>query len=257
MQWIDTHAHLYSDAFDEDREKVIQRALEAGVTKILLPNIDRESVAGMHSLSDHFPETCFPMMGLHPCSVSENWEDQLAQLKPWLNQRNYFAIGEIGIDLYWDTSTLTYQQAAFSRQIEWSLEYNLPIVIHARDSFREIFEVLTHFQGSPIKGVFHCFTGGSNEINTINSLGNFYFGLGGVSTYPKAQMDQVIPHLPKDKILLETDAPYLSPVPKRGKRNESSYLLHTAEKVAEILSMEMAELAELTTANAQNLFQWK
>lgn len=251
---IDTHTHLYSEQFQEDRTAMILRAIAAGVERMYLPNIDLASIDGMHALEKEFPNNCFAMMGLHPCSVDENWEDVLAEMKQHLEKRPYVAIGEIGIDLYWDKTFVEQQKAAFRTQIRWAKEMGLPIVIHARDSFPEIYEVLDEENDERLKGIFHCFTGTIEDINKIKAYGGFYFGIGGVVTYKKSELPDVIPHIPLDRLLLETDAPYLPPVPFRGKRNESAYVIHTAEKIAEILGLPMMQIRDITTQNALSIF---
>ncbi len=251
---IDTHTHMYSEQFDADRTEMIQRAIRNGVTRFYLPNIDLESVAGMHDLEKSFPDNCFAMMGLHPCSVAADWETVLATMKSYLEKRAYVAIGEIGIDLYWDKSTLAIQQAAFRMQVQWAKAMNLPVVIHARDSFPEIYAILDEENDARLKGIFHCFTGNVADVEKIDAYGGFLFGIGGVVTYKTSELPAVIPAIPRDKLVLETDAPYLPPVPYRGKRNESSYLVHTAEKAAAILGLPLSELAAFTTENATRLF---
>lgn len=253
--FIDTHTHLYSEQFNEDRTEMIRRAINAGVDRMYLPNIDLGSIDGMHALEKQFPEHCFAMMGLHPCSVDQNWENVLSEMKKHIEQRNYAAIGEIGMDLYWDKTFLEEQKAAFSTQIEWAKELHWPIVIHARDSFPEIFEIMDEMYDDRLSGIFHCFTGGEEEVKHILKYDNFSFGIGGVVTYKKSELPGVLPLIPLNKLVLETDAPYLPPTPFRGKRNESSYLLHTAEKVAEILEMPLTDLGKITTENALNLFR--
>jgi TatD DNase family protein len=245
---------MYSEQFDADRTEMIQRAIRNGVTRFYLPNIDLASVPGMHDLEKSFPDNCFAMMGLHPCSVATDWETVLATMKSYLEKRAYVAIGEIGIDLYWDKSTLAIQQAAFRMQVQWAKAMNLPIVIHARDSFPEIYAILDEENDARLKGIFHCFTGNVADVKKIDAYGGFLFGIGGVVTYKTSELLTVIPAIPRDKLVLETDAPYLPPVPYRGKRNESGYLVHTAEKVAEILELPLSELAALTTENATRLF---
>jgi TatD DNase family protein len=253
--FIDTHTHLNSEQFDADRNDVIQRAIRDGVSRFYIPNVDLASIAGMHALENAFPNHCFGMMGLHPCSVGTDWEAVLATMKEYLVQRTYVAIGEIGIDLYWDKTTLPEQQAAFRTQVQWAKAMNLPIVIHARDSFQEIYEILDEENDATLRGIFHCFTGNVEDVKKIDAYGGFLFGIGGVVTYKTSDLPTVIPAIPSDKLVLETDAPYLPPVPYRGKRNESSYLVHTAEKVATILDLPLTELAALTTKNALRLFQ--
>jgi TatD DNase family protein len=224
------------------------------VNKIFLPNIDEDSVVPMLSLQRQFPEHCFPMLGLHPCSVDASWEERLQRLESYFSTHQFIAVGEIGIDLYWDKTFVAEQKEAFSTQINWAKERNLPIVIHARDSFPEIYEVLDQTYDERLRGVFHCFTGTVEDVHKISTYPNFYYGIGGVLTYKKSTLVDVLPAIPSEKLLLETDSPYLPPVPFRGKRNESSYLLHTAEKIAEVLSCSLAEIEQLTTENAHRLF---
>src|SRR3989338_5944373 len=227
---IDTHTHLYSSQFDDDRTEMIQRAIAAGVEVLCLPNIDLESIPGMHALETQFPNHCHAMMGLHPCSVDENWEATLEIMRSHIDSRKYIAIGEIGVDLYWDKTFREAQMEAFRRQINWAKEKQWPIVIHARDSFPEIFEVIDQENDERLRGI------------------------GGVVTYKKSDLPEVLKTVSPEKLVLETDAPYLPPVPFRGKRNESAYVLHTAEKVAEIYEMPLRQLTDLTTKNAIELF---
>jgi TatD DNase family protein len=252
--FIDTHAHLYSESFDEDRDTMIQRAMDQGVKTFLLPNVDLASIEGMYDLEKKYPANCFPMMGLHPCSVKEDYEEVLAKIKQELNERNFIGIGEIGIDLYWDKSFLQQQQDAFATQIEWALERDLPIVIHARDSFSEIFEVIDSYQNKGLKGIFHCFTGGLEEVEKIRSYQHFLFGIGGVATFKKSGLDVVIRELNLHEMVLETDAPYLAPSPHRGKRNESSYIPLIADKISDFKEISIQEVAKATTLNAKKLF---
>lgn len=253
--FIDTHTHLYSEQFNEDRTEMIQRAIAAGVERLYMPNIDLDSVEGMHALEKQFPENCFAMMGLHPCSVDANWELVLAKMKVLLEKRSYVAIGEIGIDLYWDKTFVEEQKEAFRTQINWAKELQIPIVIHARDSFTEIYEVLDQENDERLKGIFHCFTGNEQDVQKILNYQGFSFGIGGVVTYKKSDLPEILKFIPLEKLLLETDAPYLAPTPFRGKRNESAYLVHTAEKIAEILELPLNKLEELTTQNALKFFQ--
>lgn len=252
--FIDTHSHVYANAFENDLEAVIQRAQEANVSKILLPNIDLESISGMLNLTQQYPNLFHGMMGLHPCDVKENYKEVLQEMRPLFNTHNFIAVGEIGIDLYWDKSTLPQQIAAFEQQVEWAKELQLPIVIHARDSFKELFEVLDSVGTQGLSGVFHCFTGTTAEVEKICSYPNFYFGIGGVLTFKKSGLDAVVPHIPKNLLLLETDAPYLAPTPHRGKRNEPAYVALVAQKLADVLHLPIEELAQLTTTNATKLF---
>jgi TatD DNase family protein len=252
--FIDTHAHLYSEEFETDSDESILRAQKENVNYILLPNIDVSSINPMLNLNNKFTN-CIPMMGLHPGYVKEDWEKQLSTIKKKIEQRSIIAIGEIGIDLYWDKTFIEEQKEAFSIQIDWAIERKLPIVIHARESFDEIFNILDQKICSDLHGVFHCFTGSDYEVQKILSYENFYFGIGGVITYKNSQLPEVIKKVPLSKILLETDSPYLPPTPHRGKRNESSYLLQIAEKLADVKRMTLKEVAEITTANAKNLFK--
>ena len=256
MHFIDTHTHLFSESFDEDRSEVVKRAINAGVQTLLLPNIDLESIEPMHDLVDQFPRHCFPMMGLHPGSVDGEWESALEIIKNHLfSGRSYCAIGEIGMDLYWDKTYIEQQRMAFQQQVEWAKELKLPIVIHAREAFDEIFEVLDVLNDETLSGVFHCFTGTLEQANRALDYGNFKLGIGGVLTYKKTGLDEVLSHLSLECMILETDSPYLPPVPHRGKRNESAYLLHVAERLAEVKNVSLKEVEEITSHNARSLFQ--
>lgn len=252
--YVDTHTHLFTDAFDDDRETVVQRAINAGVEYLLLPNIDGETIHAMHDLESRFPDNCFAMMGLHPGSVNENWETELAIVKKHLFSRKYIAVGEIGMDLYWDTTFVEQQKQVFRQQVEWAKELGLPIAIHARDAFDEIFKILDEINDDSLTGVFHCFTGNLDQARHIESYGGFKLGIGGVVTYKKAAMDKVLKHIDLKHLILETDSPYLSPVPFRGKRNESSYILHVAEKLSDIYNVPLKEIEQATTKNAFELF---
>jgi len=251
---IDTHAHLYAEQFDQDRGIMIERAKNAGLEKILLPNIDLSSIDGMLQMTHDYPDYCHPMMGLHPCSVNADFEKDLAEIHTRLHQEKIIAIGEIGIDLYWDKSTLEFQRLAFRKQVQWAKEMNLPIVIHARDSYNELFEELNQLNDESLRGVFHCFTGSQQQAEKILSYGGFYLGLGGVLTYKNSGIGKFIAELPLDKIILETDAPYLPPVPHRGQRNESAYVQFVAEKLAELYDLSFEEIGEQTSENARRLF---
>jgi TatD DNase family protein len=254
MYLVDTHAHLYLPQFEEDRNAVLTRATQAGVKRILLPNIDLASIAGLHELCDRNPGIYYPMMGLHPCDVKADFRDVLAEMKQLLDSRPYVAIGETGIDMYWDKTTLSDQIASFTEQIHWAIEKSLPIVIHARESFDEIFEVLDRENHPGLRGVFHCFTGSIDQAEHILGYGGFMMGLGGVLTYPKAALDQVVVNIPREKIVLETDAPFLPPVPYRGKRNESAYVAEVADRLATIWKISKQEVARITTENAFRMF---
>ncbi|MFN6013533.1 MAG: TatD family hydrolase [Flavobacteriales bacterium] len=255
MLFIDTHTHLFSPSFDEDRPDVIKRALQAGVEVMLLPNIDIESIGPMYELSAQYPENCFPMMGLHPGSVDADWEKKLEVIRQHLFSKKNFAVGEIGMDLYWDKTFKDQQAEAFRLQISWAKELSLPIVIHAREAFNEIFEIVDDLYDDALTGVFHCFTGTVDQAKKIAEYGGFKLGIGGVLTYKKSGLDEVIKHLSLDIMILETDSPYLPPTPHRGKRNESAYLLHVAEKLAEVKGMTLKEVADATSLNAKSLFK--
>jgi len=254
LQWIDTHAHLYQPAFDEDIADVVDRALASGVSKILLPNIDVDSIEPMLRLCGQYPDVFRPMMGLHPCDVKEDFEQVLKKMEPLFAQYNFVAVGETGMDLYWDKTTLEIQRAAFEIQLDWAIQRKLPLVIHAREAFEPLLEILDRRIHKDLKGVFHCFTGDARIASHIAEYGSFYFGIGGVLTYPKAGLENVIPSLPMDRIILETDSPYLPPVPYRGKRNESAYLIQVAQKLAGILHLNIDALSRLTNENAMRLF---
>lgn len=253
--FIDTHTHLFVDAFNDDRKTVVQRAIDAGVEKMLLPNIDVESIESMHQLAKEFPNNCFPMMGLHPCSVKENWEEELEVIRKNLFEHSYVAVGEIGMDLYWDKNFIEQQAEALKMQVNWAKELNLPIVIHARDAFDEIFEVIDELNDERLTGVFHCFTGSVEQANRVVDYGGFKLGIGGVLTYKKAALDSVLENVDMNHLILETDSPYLPPVPFRGKRNESSYLLHIAEKLTNVYGVPLKQIEEVTSKNAIDLFK--
>jgi len=258
MQFCDTHAHLYSDQFSDDIDRVIERALNDNINLLFLPNVDKETIEPMHTLCDRYPKHCFPMMGLHPCNVKEDFEEQLAVMEAHLRsgERRYYAVGEIGIDLHWDKSTLAIQQEAFRRQIEWAKELGLPIVIHARESFEELFAIVDEMNDDSLTGVFHCFTGSREQAEHIIGYGGFMMGLGGVFTFKNSKLPEAIKGLPMEHFVLETDAPYLAPTPFRGKRNESSYVMQVAIKMAEVFERPITEIADITTANAKKLYQF-
>lgn len=254
MKLIDTHSHIYSEAFNEDIAEAIQRAKDANVGQIFLPNIDSESIGPMFKLVKEYPNFCLPMMGLHPTSVKENYEEELAICEKWLNEEKFIAIGEIGIDLYWDKTYLKEQLFAFEKQLTWAVERELPVVIHARDSFSEIFEVLESFKSKKLTGVFHSFTGNLEQANKAIDMG-FLLGLNGIITFKNSGLDQVVKEIDTEHLILETDSPYLAPTPKRGKRNESAYVALIAEKLAEIHNLSLLEITEITSRNAKSLFK--
>lgn len=251
---IDTHTHLYSEQFDNDRAEAIQRAIDKGVEQFFLPAIDSETHRKMIDLEAQYPDKIHAMMGLHPCSVQpESWEKELQIVETWLNNRPFCAIGEIGIDLYWDKSTLDIQVKAFEQQIDWAIEKDLPIVIHTRESFDETFEVLERKKHPKLRGIFHCFSGNLEQAQHAIDL-NFILGIGGVVTFKNGKIDQFLNQIPLDKIVLETDSPYLAPVPFRGKRNESAYLDLVAGKLVDVYKKDFAEINQVTTENALRVF---
>ena len=255
MQFIDTHSHLYSSQFDEDRTQAINDAISAGVSTILLPNISSEYTKGMLELCDEFPENCFPMMGLHPCDVNEdNIEAELLHVEQELAKGKYIAVGEIGLDLYWDKTKLEVQKKAFIHQIELAKKHKLPIAIHVRDSFAEAIEIIEKLNDENLRGVFHCFTGRVEDAQRVINLGNFYLGIGGVLTFKNSGLDKTIAEIDLQHLILETDAPYLAPTPFRGKRNESKYIVNIAEKLSEIHQIDIEDVAKTTTLNAKKLF---
>ncbi len=251
---IDTHTHLYLDRFEEDRTEVVDRAKEAGISKFFLPNIDSTSIQDMLALEKNYPDEIFAMMGLHPCSVKENYKEELAICKSWIDKRNFCAIGEIGIDLYWDKTFLEQQIEAFNIQIDWAKELDIPIVIHSRDSTSEVIDVLKACKDEKLRGIFHCFGGSVEEAKKIIDLG-FYLGIGGVLTFKKSGLDKTMKEVDLKNVVLETDAPFLAPTPYRGKRNESSYIELIAKKLAEIKKVSLEEVAAITTKNALEIFQ--
>ena len=250
----DTHTHLYSEQFDEDRNEMIQRAIDAGVSRFFIPAIDSEYTQKMLDLEAQFPENIFLMMGLHPTHVKENVEEELALVKEWIDKRKFYAIGEIGMDLYWDSTFLKEQQHAFKTQIQWAKERKMPINIHCRNAFDEVFEVLESEKGDDLFGIFHCFTGDLEQAKKALSY-NMKLGIGGVVTFKNGKIDQFLNEIPISEIVLETDAPYLAPTPYRGKRNESSYLPNVVEKLAEIYHLSIEEIAAITTENSKNIFK--
>tara|TARA_R110001592_G_C13182829_1_gene751141 strand:+ start:5344 stop:6114 length:771 start_codon:yes stop_codon:yes gene_type:complete len=254
MILTDTHTHLYSSQFDENRTEMIQNCIDKGISRLFLPNIDNGSIDGMLALEKEFPNNCFAMMGLHPCSVAANYKEELALVESWLNKRNFCAIGEIGIDLYWDKSTLAIQQDVFKTQINWAKERNLPFVIHCRDAFDEIFEIMDELNDDKMRGIFHCFTGNLEQANHIINYGGFKLGIGGVVTFKNAGLDKIVEQIDLQYLVLETDSPYLAPVPYRGKRNESSYLLNIAKKISELHQVPIEDVAKITTDNSAEVF---
>lgn len=253
MTLTDTHTHLYSEEFDQDRTEMITRAIAAGVTRFFVPSIDSEYTQKMYDLEKEFPENIHLMMGLHPCYVKENYEQELAHVEAELKKRKFLAIGEIGIDLYWDKTTLAIQQTAFRRQIQLAKQYKLPINIHCREAFDEIFEVLETEKSADLFGIFHCFSGTYEQALQAISY-NMKLGIGGVVTFKNGKIDQFLNQIDIKHIVLETDSPYLAPVPYRGKRNESSYTKLVAEKLALIYELPVEEVARITTENSKAIF---
>ena len=254
LPFVDTHAHLYSKKFDSDRDEMVRRAIRAGVTRMYLPNIDAASIEGMLALEAAFPDNCFAMMGLHPCSVQpDTYEQELALVEQHLGARTWSGVGETGIDLYWDKTTLELQKLAFARQIEWAKALNLPIIIHSRESNRECIDLVRQGQDGRLRGIFHCFSGSLEEAREMIDLG-FMLGIGGTITYPKSELPNVLREVPLESIVLETDSPYLPPVPHRGKRNESAYIPVIAEMLSEAKVLPLAQIARTTTANALRMF---
>ena len=253
MILTDTHCHLYTEEFDEDRERVMARAAAAGVNKFFFPAIDSSTHEKMLSLENEYPGKCFSMMGLHPCSVKENYKDELAIVEQYLQKRKFAAIGEIGLDFYWDKTFSPQQYEVFDMQMRWALDCNLPIVIHTRNAMQETIDAVKPFADKGLHGIFHCFGDSYYMAAQIIDMG-FFLGIGGVVTYKKAGLDLVLDKISLEHIVLETDSPYLTPVPYRGKRNESSYLKFIAERIAEIKNITVEIVAKITTANAEKIF---
>ncbi|MFD2522061.1 TatD family hydrolase [Emticicia soli] len=258
---IETHAHIYDDQFDEDRGAMLQRAFDAGIKQIWMPNCDHETIDGMLALEQQYPGICLPMMGVHPCYIKENFEQELNIIENWLSQRKFPMIGEIGIDFYWDLSYVAQQEEAFIAQLRLAQKYNLPICIHSRNSKNgelnaivRCIELIEQFGWSDLRGIFHCFSGNLEEAQRVISL-NFLLGIGGVATFKNGGMDKVLPSIDLQHIVLETDSPYLAPVPHRGKRNEVAYIELVARRIAELKQISFAEVVNQTTINALNLIQ--
>lgn len=256
MKFIDTHSHLYSSQFDDDRTQVVNNAIANGVSTILLPNISSKYTKGMLALCAEFPNNCYPMMGLHPCDVtSENIAEELKHVEEELAKRKYIAVGEIGLDLHWDKSTLEIQKKAFIHQVKLAKKHKLPIAIHVRESFAEAIELIEKLNDENLRGVFHCFTGNIEDAQRVINLEGFYLGIGGVLTFKNSGLDKTIVAIDLKHLILETDAPYLAPIPFRGKRNESKYIINIAEKLADIHKISIEKVAEITTENAKILFE--
>lgn len=251
--YIDTHTHLYEEQLNLDETEMIERALDAGVTKMYMPNCDSGTIESMMRIGKTWPSNCFPMMGLHPCYVKDNYKDELAVVVDWLAKEKFYAVGEIGLDYYWDLTHTAQQKEAFAYQIDLALQYNLPIVIHSRESTQDCIDIVRSKQNGKLNGIFHCFGGTIEEAKQIIELG-FYMGIGGVVTFKKSTLPDVIKEVGLSNIVLETDAPYLAPVPYRGKRNESGYIPLIAEKIGDIMQMSREEVGRITTTNAEKIF---
>ena len=252
--WIDTHAHIYADEFNTDRAEMMQRAEQNAVGKMFMPNIDHTSIDGMLDLEQKYPSICYPMMGLHPCYVKKDFEKELYLVENWLDKRKFSAVGEMGTDLYWDKTFWNQQVEAFTIQVGFAKKHSIPIVVHCRESIDETIALVEKLQDGKLTGIFHCFTGSKEQAEKLVKLG-FHLGIGGVATFKKGGMEQVIPHIPMDRIVLETDTPYLAPAPHRGKRNEPSYIPLIAQRVAELKNCNLADVQTATTQNALRLFR--
>jgi TatD DNase family protein len=253
MILTDTHTHLYYETDLKNLTVLMQRSLGNEVSRLFLPNVDSKTIPLVFGLAEQYPQHCFPMLGLHPCDVKEDFKEELAFIYKEAKHRKIYAIGEIGIDLYWDKTTLTIQQEAFRTQIEWAKQMSLPIVIHCREAFDEIFEILDELKDDKLRGIFHCFTGDAVQAEKVIGLG-FYLGIGGVLTYKNSGLDKVVQNISLEHLVLETDSPYLTPVPFRGKQNESSYLIHVAQKLADLKQIPLEKVAEITTRNSEIVF---
>lgn len=254
MTIIDTHSHTYDESFDNDIENVIDRAKRAGITSILLPNVDMETIEQVNNLAGRYPHYCLPMMGLHPTSVTADWESDLKIIKQQFTIHKYIAVGEIGIDLYWDKSLEQEQKAAFEEQLRWSIELNLPVSIHCRNAISDSVECIKKVGASRLRGAFHSFSGSNEELEAVLALENFYLGINGTVTYKNSTLPQVLMGTELSHLIIETDAPYLPPVPYRGKRNEPAYTIHIAAKLADIYGVTPEKVGEITSVNAKKLF---
>jgi TatD DNase family protein len=254
VQLIDTHTHLYASEFDADRAAIIEKAIHNGITHFFLPNIDIHSIQPMLDLCWSFPNNCFPMMGLHPCSVDMHVDAHLFQIQKWFKKRKFYAVGEIGLDYYWSTEFKTEQIKAFRMQIQWAIQQNLPVVIHSRNSNEDVIAILKEMKHPRLRGIFHCFGGDATQAAEVVDLG-FLLGIGGVLTFKNGGLDKAIEDIPIQHLVLETDSPYLAPVPHRGKRNESFYLIEIARKLAELKKLGLSQVAEITTQNALKVFE--
>jgi len=254
--FVDTHSHLFLPEFDQDRHETVQRAINHGIKAIFLPNVDLDTIDQVFELADSFPENCFPMAGLHPESVHADYEEKLIRIEKIIEQKKVYGIGETGLDYYWDQTYKEQQKAGFDHQLKMAKKFNLPIVIHVRNSFDDVIELVQKNASPGLTGIFHCFTGTREEAEKIIGLG-FYLGIGGIITFKNGGLDKVIPDIPLESIVLETDSPFLAPVPYRGKRNESSYVVLVADKIAQLKNITLEEVARTTTMNAQKLFKFE
>ncbi len=253
MKFVDTHTHLYAEEFDTDRKEVMEKAIKNGVSHFFLPNVDVHSIQKMLNLCWDFPDVCYPMMGLHPCSVDEHVEAHLFQIQKWFKKRKFYGVGEIGLDYYWSVDFKEQQIRAFKTQIQWAIQLDLPIVIHSRNSTEDVIAILKEMAHPKLRGIFHCFSGNESQAQEIVSMG-FLLGIGGVLTFKNSGLDKAIADIDMQHLVLETDAPYLAPVPYRGKRNESFYVIEVAKKLAEIKKLGLTQIAEITSQNALKIF---
>ncbi len=254
MILTDTHTHLYSKEFDEDRTALIEKAIEIGIKRFFLPNVDTETIPGMFQVEKQFPQNCFAMIGLHPCSVNARYQQEIQVMEHWLSRRKFVAIGEIGMDLYWNKIFYAQQQDAFRMQIQLSQKHNLPYVIHSRNAFEETMDIVKEYSNDFTKAIFHCFSGNVEQAQEVINMGNFKLGIGGVVTFKNSGLDKVVEAIDLEHLVLETDAPYLAPSPYRGKRNEPDYLVLIAKRVAEIKNISLEEVAAVTTKNSIDVF---
>ncbi len=253
MILTDTHTHLYAEEFLSDRSQSIQQAIDAGISRMFMPNIDVKSIQPMLDVAWSFPQHCFPMMGLHPCSVDEYVEENLFQIHKWFKKRKFYAVGEIGLDYYWSLDFKDQQIAAFKKQLQWAIQFDLPVVIHSRNANDDIISIITQMKHPKLRGIFHCFSGNAEQAKQITDLG-FYLGIGGVLTFKNAGLDKAIEAVSLEQMVLETDSPYLAPVPHRGKRNESLYIEIIARKLAELKNVSLETVAQITTENSKKIF---
>lgn len=257
MRLVDTHCHIDSDQFEADFPEVLQRSREAGVERIYLPNVDIASIDNVLGLVDKHPDYIIPMMGIHPTEIDENYKQDLAIIRQHLTERKFAAVGEIGVDLYWDKTHKEAQMIAFEEQIKMAQEFDLPINIHVRDAFNEAFEVLESFETNTVRGVFHCFSGSKEVAERVLRMGDYYFGIGGVVTFKNSKLGEVLQHVGLERVVLETDAPYLTPTPNRGKRNESKYLVNIAEHLSSLFGISAEKVGDITSANADHIFSYQ